>query len=216
MTSDSEGELSEIQRNSDLYLKALMRMIAKGMRIRSLKGDAEKAFSSRKSEQIYRDHNINFIKVINAQGFHNQLNIIDRFHRTLRDLWYNIDESEIIEPRQMEYIVRMYNNAPHTTFIKVLGFKVSPAQMKEDRDLERYFIKRLLQINGEIKARLDYQLTVGSLVKVYNPKNMLTKRRRVVKNELFKIVGYEGSKYVLEGVDSGQILKVTRAFISPN
>ena len=232
----SENEYSKDDRKSTVgYLNALRALMDKGMKVRYLKGDGEKAFNSDESQQFYDEHDIEFKPVerqikgaypdfmkyeqLAGKGttpLHSSLGIIDRVIRTLRDMAYNM-KIGLITPNVMEELVFQYNHAPHTSLSKYAGFPVSPQQAQNDHELEGYIVRRICQENYNIKNSPGFILQNETKVKVYNQTDGMMKRRSKIQPGVHTIKGFHKGLFEVEGRINGEnkIQKLPRHRIAP-
>lgn len=190
-------------KTAQAFIRALSDMIDfDNLYAEKLIGDAEKAFFSEEANIVYHDfpQPIKYQMVRrqtvgkHTEPLHSSLGIIDRVIRTIRDMAYLMNVTKIT-PKVMEEIVWQYNNSPHKTLSKYAGFEVTPKMVHEDEDLEEFIVRRIIQENYEIMSRKDWSLVKGTNVKVYNPKDTMMKRRRVVQPGEHFVVGYENGLY---------------------
>ena len=232
----SEDEYSKEDRKSTVgYLNALRALMDKGMEIKYLQGDGEKAFNSDESNQFYVDHEIEFLPIARqfkgaypdfmrfeqlasktTTPLHSSLGIIDRVIRTLRDMAYNMKIS-LITPNIMEELVYQYNNAPHKTLSKFAGFPVSPQQVQDDPELEGFIVRRICQENYNIKNSPGFILENDTNVKVYNRTDNMMKRRTKIQPGQFVVKGFDKGLFDVEGKINGKnsIQKLPRYRIAP-
>ena len=201
--SNEQGEtLKQDAKTSSSYLKALNKIMneVKLMNpIKHLTGDGEGAFTSRVSQQFYQQHNITFHPVprMSIEGkkatdpLHSSLALIDRFVRTIRDMIFHAGYN--LTPLAIKEMVRQYNNAPHSTLSKYIGFDVSPLMVQQDKNKEEYIMMKINKENIATKLSYGFEIPIGARVKVYNEKNVLGKRRRIANPGT--IEGLSGSLY---------------------
>lgn len=190
-------------KSAQVFINALGDMVDfDNLYVEKLIGDAEKAFFSEEAINVYHDfpQRIKFEKVRrqkvggHTEPLHSSLGIIDRVIRTIRDMAY-LMKVERITPNIMSEIVWQYNNSPHKTLSKYAGFDVTPKMVQDDADLEEFIVRKIVQENYEIMNRKDWKLENGTNVKVYNPKDTMMKRRRVIQPGEHFVVGYEDGLY---------------------
>ena len=203
-----EKVLSKDAKTTSSYLRALNKMIdeVKFMNpIRHLTGDGESAFKSSFAMKFYEQYNITFHPVprmmiegkrtkAGNQGtdpLHTSLALVDRFIRTIRDMIFNAELQ--ITPLAIKEMVRQYNNAPHSTLSKYIGFDVSPLMVQQDKNKEEYIVMKLNKENIQTRMRYDFDIPIGSIVKVYNEKDVLGKRRVIARKG--EVVGRQGVLY---------------------
>ena len=204
------------------YLRALDRMINKGMNVKHLIGDGELAFNSKEAkEAYYNSKGIDFKpvprqvmgvypefmqkerKAVKTDPLHGSLGIIDRVIRTIRDIAYNM-KIGIITPNIMNDIVKQYNYSPHKGLSKWAGFSVSPKMVNDDPDLEEYIVRKINQENYNIMNKPGFKIKVGTNVKVYNEKDTMNKRRAIIQPGSFKVNGFKNGLYEVEGNVNGK------------
>ena len=78
---------------------------------------------------------------------HNRLGIIDRACRTLREMFFNAGVAGPVDDVTVAYLLRIYNNTPHETLSKTMGFDVTPAQAYYNRRLQDELVRRWMQEN---------------------------------------------------------------------
>lgn len=85
----------------------------------NLTSDAEKAFISKETQALFKEHNIkHYIHNVLQTGKHTPLSLIDRFLRTFRQLIYkyvNINNKFIEEDETLFKLIDTYNNSPHSS-----------------------------------------------------------------------------------------------------
>lgn len=218
LMTGSEAEFTSAKTNAKAYIDALSKITTQ-LHIRHLRGDNEGAFRSNAAMKYYKLHGIVFEGVISKGTSHTSLAIVDRFIRTIRDSAFLIERhavtrSTTIIPPLMSRIVNNYNNVPHETLSSLCGFDVTPMDVVSDPELEAYVIKKTMIRNHEVANSDGYELSIGSIVKVYLPKDGLTKRRWIVRDELFVVVGRVGLRYRIRGLRSGVEIVVSRSEIT--
>jgi hypothetical protein len=76
----------------------------------------------------------------------------------------------------------------------------------EDAELEAFITRAISQQNALTLHQPDYVITVGDVVAVYNVAGKHDKRRSRVRDQLYKVVGYERGLYQLLGRDGHEML----------
>ena len=207
ITNDEGDILKNDAKATISYLRALEKMIREVSLtnpIKHLNGDGEGAFSSKLSLDFYRQRGITFhpaprmmiedkkkTKGYKTEPLHGSLALVDRFVRTLRDMTFNAGYK--LTPLVLKEMVRQYNNAPHSTLSKIIGFDVSPLMVQKDKNKEEYIVMKINKENIATMLNGDYELNKGMNVKVYNEKNVLGKRRTLARKG--EIIGKQGSLY---------------------
>ena len=206
-TSDVTEVLRSNAKNTISYLRALEKMIREVSLtnpIKHLNGDGEGAFSSNLAKAFYQERGITFHpaprmlivdkkkeKGYKTEPLHGSLALVDRFIRTLRDMTFNAGYK--LTPLVLKEMVRQYNNAPHSTLSKIIGFDVSPLMVQKDKNKEEYIVMKINKENIATMLNGEYELNKGMNVKVYNEKNVLGKRRTLARKG--EIIGKQGSLY---------------------
>jgi hypothetical protein len=188
-SEDGNLKIIKDSKSADAYLTTLSDMIVENeLGIRNLKGDSEKAFISKPAREFYKVNDINFIPAPISFGNtnHSSLAIVDRLIRTIRDMQYNMGFASMT-PQLMTEILNQYNSTPHET----LG--VSPNDMTPE--LEYRLQRKIKQQNYNITTRRGFDIKPGTPVLAYNDSNPLTKRRTIVRNKPFQVVGNAGAMY---------------------
>ena len=194
--------LSKDAKTTSSYLRALKKMIddVKFMNpIRHLTGDGESAFKSNLAMKFYEQYNITFhpvsrMKIEGKKGtdpLHSSLGLVDRLIRTIRDMIFNAELE--MTPLAIKEMIRQYNNAPHRTLSQYIGFDVSPLMVQQDKNKEEYIVMKINKENIQTRMRNDFNIPVGSNVKVYNEKDVMGKRRVIAREG--EIVGRNGVMY---------------------
>jgi hypothetical protein len=115
----------------------------------------------------------------------------------------------------MKELVNQYNLAPHKTLTRYgPGFQISPRMVMNDADLERFISRSISQQNWVVSQRSGFKVPIGSLVIVLNETTKFDKKRSLVRDELFRVIGYSGGKYTVKGIKSGVELVFPRWKVS--
>ena len=221
MTDGNYETTTKNKKNSELYLKALTSIRNRGADIRAIKGDGESAFISKVTQKYYLENNITFIPVERmklANGHtdpsHTSLALIDRAIRTIRDMAYN---SRIeLTPLNISRLVDIYNLTPHSTLTQIMGFDVCPNDVASDKELETEIARRLEQQNYSIVHKPLFLLPEGTICRVFEEYDKFSKRRSQVKPDYYKVIGNNGTKYLLQNVNKkSDKLLLSRIKIDP-
>jgi hypothetical protein len=134
-----------------------------------LDGDGEKGFGPLNNTTIDgRKLIINSV----PDKTHNRFGLLNRMVRTIRhfaNIIYGMSGEDTLEPEQLnEILEKYYNYSFHRTLSQLIGFKVSPADLLFDRDLEGFFVKTLIYLNFRHRDR--DKLKIGDKVRVYHQK----------------------------------------------
>jgi hypothetical protein len=191
----------------------------------SLRGDAQASFTGHHPiiEGLYKRAGVVFEPVrrivVGEKGktepYHQQLGIIDRITRTIRDMLYNIGVSDPVYP-VIAAIVNQYNDAPHDTLTKYgPGFPVSPNMVHEDGELRFYIVRAICQENVLTSHRQEFRLAPHQHVAVFNKANKFDKRRSRVLPEVFEVLGYKDGAYGVKSLKDNRVLIVPRTELRP-
>ena len=202
VTSEEGDPLKKDAKSTTSYLRALTKIlneVSKTNPIKHLTGDGEGAFDSKLAHEFYNERGIEFHPVprmyvagsSKTDPLHSSLAMIDRFIRTLRDMTFNAELP--LTPLALKEMVRQYNNAPHSTLSKWLGFTVSPLMVQRDPNKEEFIVMKINKANVLTKLSRGFDIPVGSKVKVFNEKDSMAKRRRICRPGI--VIGKEGSLF---------------------
>jgi hypothetical protein len=125
--------------------------------------------------------------------------------RTIRDCLHELG----VQPNYpfISDIVEQINHAPHATLTRYgPGFDVSPIMAHKDAELEAFITRAISQQNALTLHQSDYVITVGDVVAVYNVAGKYDKGRSRVRDQPYKVVGYERGLYQLLGRDGHEML----------
>ena len=106
---------------------------------------------------------------VKSNPLHTSLGLIDRMVRTIRDMIFNAGLE--MTPLAIKEMVRQYNNAPHSSLSKWIGFDVSPLTVQRDKNKEEYIVMKINKANLNTRMMHSFDLPIGSTVKVYNEKD---------------------------------------------
>lgn len=207
-----DKDVYEYNRKGDTYLAALTRLLPDiKKRPIYLKGDSEKAFNSELAHNFYNANNIKFTTV-NAQDNHRSLALVDRAIRTIRDMCFRIRPGGI-NPELLAHVINQYNNAPHDTLSKYLGFNCTPTHVEKDESLERELIDKIRKLNDVISDRDGFHLPKGTQVKIEDMKHPLKKRRLFIKTDTYTVVDQINQNVIVKN-NKGEIFKFKRSQIA--
>ena len=221
-------------KNARRYVDVLRVMMERGMKPRYIIGDDEQAFKSKVAKVYYREHNIQFIPVsrmrVNYSAkhetdpdvtpetapYHTSLALVDRAIRTIRDMAYNMEVPQHkISPSVMEWILHEYNNSYHKTLSKYAGFKVTPDMVHNDSNLEQRICNTIHAANWNVMHEPGFRLASGLHVKVYNDRDTMGKRRRVIRPGEWVIEEWENGKYKVKNNTDGYTCVMPRYKLAP-
>ena len=173
---------------------------------RTIASDEDAAYLSNQVKEWMHNHDINYTTTTDDN--HNNLGIINRFMRTIRDMavkrglmdeetWANVDKngnmkpnftpSQTISAEEMEELIASYNGAPHRSIGK------SPNDMTEKDELE--YIK-------EHKTTLNpYKFKPGDKVRIVEKNDKIGKRRFNVSSKAYTIDSRSGNLFSVVSKD---------------
>lgn len=143
-------------------------------------GDSEKAFWSARMLAYYNQQHIRYERINTKSEGHIRLSILDRSVRTIRDMLYRLDISNV-GPDDLYRAVVIYNNTIHRT----LGY--TPLQVHCNQVLERRVLQRLKTDNWITTHRTDYQIGEGEEVAVRQKYKPFEKHRSTVKKGKYTV-----------------------------
>ena len=222
------------EKSAKSYIRALESLMDDGMKPSYIIGDGEMAFASNVAKVYYREHNIQFIPVsrmrVNYSAkhetdpditpetvpYHTSLALVDRAIRTIRDMAYNMEVPQRkISPSVMEWILHEYNNSYHKTLSKYAGFKVTPDMVHNDSNLEQRICNTIHAANWNVMHEPGFRLASGLHVKVYNDRDTMGKRRRVIRPGEWVIEEWENGKYKVKNNTDGYTCVMPRYKLAP-
>ena len=128
-------------KTKDSIKRAISKLIYYGLKITNIRYDGELALSSDEMKEFWNSMNVNFYQ--SKSKFTNKNRIVDRFIRTLRDLYFNsVGTKKLSYEKQhnmIQQLVTVYNNTEHST----LGKK--PAEMTYEDEYQ--YIEQMEQLN---------------------------------------------------------------------
>ena len=152
-------------KNIESIKRAISKLIYYGLDITNLRYDGELALNSKEMQEFWKSMNIEFFRT--TSKFTNKTRIVDRFIRTLRDLYFNsVGTQKLSHEKQhdlMQQLVTIYNNTEHSS----TGMK--PAEMNYEQEYK--YIETMTQLNKiqrqkQIKEGL-YEFKEGDPIKVF-------------------------------------------------
>ena len=136
---------------------------------------------------------------------HNQLSIIDRISRTLRDMVFNVQRTQPnfeLNDTTIKQLAMIYNKTPHETLSKTMGFDVSPQIALANKKLQDELVRRWTQENYKLTDSYAFtSIKKGMHVYLYAPKQLFEKRRNNVERVPYVIVDVRAGNYVIQRVD---------------
>jgi hypothetical protein len=205
------------------YSEALYQFEALELPVTLLRGDGEKAFTTRdrRIQYLYERVGCRFEPVkrlqlntrrrANTEPYHSSLAIIDVVTRTIRDMLDNIELTGDANPYVIDELVKQYNNAPHATLTKYgPGFNISPLMARRDRNIESAICRRITQANILTKSVDEFAVPIGAIVTVANDVSPMDKRRGAARPELFTVIAFDRGIYRVRGNKSGIVVNAPR------
>jgi hypothetical protein len=175
-----------------------------------LEGDGERSFKYADLEWLQEHTGVTVFIESHDDPYHTRLSIINRFIRTLRDMAYTFIGETLIHLDIMQLLLERYNNAYHKSLSEVIGFDVSPMMLVKNRDLEAYFVRKM--IGKQFNSVMRNHIPIGTPVYVYNFTSPLEKRRRDTLEGEWIVTGRKGFSYEVSSV-KGQKKVVPRRFL---
>ena len=145
--------------------RAISKLIYYGAKIAHVRYDGELALNSKDMLEFWNSMNIDFYS--SSSKFTNKNRIVDRFIRTLRDLYFNnVGDKKLSHERQhdlMQQIVTYYNNTKHSSTA------IAPAEMTYEQEYK--YIETMtrldkMQRQKQVKEGLN-NFKNGDAIKVY-------------------------------------------------
>jgi hypothetical protein len=218
---------NKVKSNKYQSIAELNELLKKCHQISHLIFDGESSWNSADFKYYLKQHNIDYYvetknKITNPnpnakaenvdKTIHTTLSTLNRVCRTIRTMLYNmrIPQSQC-SPNVMKYIIDEYNSSPHSTLSKIFHRKVCPNDI--DYFMETVIINYMIEYNQNILNNSDYDIEVGSLVKVYNNGDIFEKVKPKVLAGNWIVKEYKGSNYVLENKLNNDKLVVPRWMI---
>ena len=145
--------------------RAISKLIYYGLKISHARYDGELSLNSPAMEKFWREMNINFYGT--SSKFTNKNRIVDRFIRTLRDLYFNsVGKRKLSYEKQhdlLQQIVTFYNNTEHSST------GIAPAEMTYEQEykyIETMTRMDKMQRQKQVNEGL-YNFKKGDKIKVY-------------------------------------------------
>ena len=142
---------------------------------------------------------------------HSMLAIIDRFTRTLRDMLFTAQVD--LTPETLAELLNIYNNTPHSTLTKVMGFETTPTDMITHLPLQEEYVRRVMVSNMSKYGALTNTYRVGDIVYVYQPHTPFVKRRNTVMDYPYRITAIKGGRYYLQCLNDGSEIQRPRSYL---
>lgn len=166
-------------KSTESVKRAISKLIYYGTKITNIRYDGELALESQDMKDFWNLMNVNFCR--STSKYTNKTRIVDRFIRTLRDLYFNTvgDKSVSFEKQHdiLQQLVTIYNNTEHSS----IGMK--PAEMTyadEYKYIETMTKMCNVQRQKQVKEGL-FNLKYGDKIKIYldgsKTQDMFAKKR---------------------------------------
>ena len=152
-------------KETETIKRAISKLIYYGAKISHVRHDGEKSLESPDMKKFWREMNINYYS--STSKFTNKNRIVDRFIRTLRDLYFNsVGTKKLSYEKQhdvMQQIVTYYNNTEHSS----TGIK--PAEMTYEQEYK--YIETMTRMDKMQRQKQSkeglYNFKKGDKIKVY-------------------------------------------------
>jgi hypothetical protein len=177
-------------KNTESVIGALSKMLADGVKISSLYTDEDTAYTSNTMIKFLKEHQI-ILHTTDEAHNHNNLALINRFIRTMRDMNGNYEDDYNINPDMMKKLVDCYNSTVHSA----TGF--APNEMEED-DIDDFIEEK--QNYTDIKKAI-FHLDTEEKVRPVMQYKPFQKRRYNLAREYLKVDSKQGSGYLLKAED---------------
>ena len=184
--------------------------------------DSEPSFQSESLRRyVYRDGVMKHIVYNMSMPWrdnafpHTYLALVDRMARTLRDMLFNCQRASaafVLTNETLQQVLNIYNNTPHATLTKIMGFPVTPANMFKYPILQDEYIRRVMSRNQSLVTSSVYtDVKVGDIVYLHAPRQLFDKRRGSVEDDMYRVIDIQGLAFVLQNTrDPRYIKKVHR------
>ena len=132
--------------------------------------------------------------------YHNQLAIIDRISKTLRDMVETVQRTQPsfeLTPRTLKQLGMIYNRTPHETLSKLMGFKVCPRDVLSHKKLHDEIVRRIVMKNLDTIESPSFDINVGAIVYLYAPKQLFEKRRNTVESSPYVVIARNKGNYII-------------------
>ena len=143
--------------------------------------------------------------------FHNQLSLIDRMSKAVRDMIYNTKRElptfELTD-ETLDEIANIYNNTPHETLSKTMGFDVTPANVLANQRLQDEIVRRWMASNYSKTQSFDIEL--GDIVYLYSPPTVFDPRKNKVEGVPYRVVKCNAGNYLIERIDDEHVQRVVQ------
>ena len=184
-------------------------------------GDSERSFWSKSMMTYYKQNNILTEKINVSKEGHVRLGILDRLVRTIRQMCYNADLSELVIPTEMIKIVLTYNNTQHSVFYKYAKIKATPLEVHNNQDLEKRFIQGLVRENEKTAQQDTFYLETGTpvIVKAPTPEIFSKSKNKqpTMKGIYYVEKRYDDGKYMVKNKRTHKVIgNVPRRNLAPH
>lgn len=162
--------------------------------------DPGSEFKSKSFNQLLKKHKTEHIEFQSKE--HNNLGIVDRFVRTLREKIekYMDNKGDRRYVSGLKSLVSGYNKTPHSSLSGL-----TPNEVFEDDNAREVIHDEKAAMTADARdTQLD--LKIGQLVRLAATKNVFSKgTRRKFSKELYRVVGVSGYRYQIEGEEDGEV-----------
>ena len=158
--------------------------------------DNEKAFLEKQNLELLDQMKVIYQTVPDKN--HSTLALIDRFIRTLRDMY---GTNQPINVATMNNLVNEYNNTYHQ------AIECKPIDMYNNKALEKEYILKMQAKRDKQRQLNDFIIPIGAYVRYMIDKDPLTKRRYRFTTDSYKVIGHEGNHYLLQASNGKVITK---------
>jgi hypothetical protein len=214
---DVVEQIDEMGMNSaSLFLSAMKSIYQQAQEVTGdakpilyLWGDGQKSFNATRGgvREWYKSHGITFTEFPRQRTFDPSLTepkalpvfkaegIMNRAIRTLRDLAFKADGRGVLYPELLYQIVTEYNTRQTRAFYRLVRFPLTPLIVEKDPELQLELLRRERGANSYTLSAPGYQLAIGTVVRVRNPRDPKIKHRAQYIPGDFEVIGYHNGLF---------------------
>jgi hypothetical protein len=209
---ESAYEISLIKKDSVACTLALEAAIKefKPRKQYIIETDRELGFTAVEPELLSKYHIR--LRIRPEDASHTRLSVVNRVVRTIRRLsGYKTN----ITPELMSGLVEAYNNTPHTTLLRSIGFPVSPIDVANDFNMEAHIALKAIHFNQP--RREKNELEPGTKVNVHRSRMPFQKERAndILEGDWCVVERDRGNKICIQDRETGKVLRVPRFWVQP-
>jgi hypothetical protein len=118
------------------------------------------------------------------------------------------DTKDDVPEDLMQYIIYEYNHSPHKTLSQIFHKSTCPNDV--DEFMEKVIICNAVQHNQEVANSEDYEIPVGTAVKVYNDAGPFDKVKPKILPGKWEVIDHTGVNYTVFDHESNTKLNLPR------